>query len=347
MTSLQRVQTTLCHKEPDRVPFFIPATLRGARELGISIREYFSRAEHIVEAQIRFCARYRHDLVTNFFYGGIEVEAWGAEIIYFEDGPPNTGMPFIRAPDDIRHLKPPSVRASACLSKVLKATEMLKNRITDVPILGVAISPFSLPVMQMGFDRYIDLIYEQPQLFWQLMQVNEEFCVEWANAQLEAGATVIAYVDPVSSPTIIPKEMYMKTGFEIAKRTISKIKGPMVMHMASGRCLHILREIEQTGISMIAACAFEDLAEIKTVCDGRLTIIGNLNNIGMRHWTPKQTEAYVMDAIARAGAGGGYILSDTHGEIPWQVPENVLMTISEAVYTWGNYPLDWAKDYGK
>jgi len=42
MTSLQRVLTTLEHKEPDRVPFFLLATMHGAKELGLSIKEYFS-----------------------------------------------------------------------------------------------------------------------------------------------------------------------------------------------------------------------------------------------------------------------------------------------------------------
>jgi len=44
---------------------------------------------------------------------------------------------------------------------------------------------------------------------------------------------------------------------------------------------------------------------------------------------------------------GGFILSDNHGEIPWQVPEEALLAVSEAVHTWGNYPLDWVKDYGR
>lgn len=41
------------------------------------------------------------------------------------------------------------------------------------------------------------------------------------------------------------------------------------------------------------------------------------------------------------GNGGGFILSDNHGEIPWQVPDEVLMAISEAVHKWGRYPLTW------
>ena len=47
MTSLQRVLTTLGHKEPDRVPFFLLATMHGAKELGLSIKEYFSKPENV------------------------------------------------------------------------------------------------------------------------------------------------------------------------------------------------------------------------------------------------------------------------------------------------------------
>ena len=43
ITSLQRVLTTLGHQEPDRVPLFLLPTMHGARELGLSIKEYFSR----------------------------------------------------------------------------------------------------------------------------------------------------------------------------------------------------------------------------------------------------------------------------------------------------------------
>jgi uroporphyrinogen decarboxylase len=50
---------------------------------------------------------------------------------------------------------------------------------------------FSLPVIPMGFDRYIELIYEQPERLARLMQANEEFCVEWSTDQLAAGATAI------------------------------------------------------------------------------------------------------------------------------------------------------------
>lgn len=344
-TSLQRVLTALGHKEPDRVPFFLLVTMHGAKELGLSIKDYFSKAENVVEGQLRLRDKYRHDCIYNFYYAPLEVEAWGGEVIYFDDGPPNSGEPFIKNLQDIKDLEPPRIEEIPCLSKVIKSTQILKEKIgDDAPIIGVVMSPFSLPVMQMGFDRYIDLMYERPDMFDHLMKVNEEFCVQWANAQLKAGTTAICYFDPVSSTTISTKEMYLKTGFEVAKRTIARINGPTATHMASGRCLPIIEDIAKTGTAIIGVSRQENLEELKTACRNKLSILGNLNGIEMRRWSPEQAEAEVKKALSQAGFGGGFILSDNHGEIPWQVSDEVLMAISEAVHKWGHYPLYWINE---
>lgn len=347
MTSMQRVLTTLGHQEPDRVPFFLLLTMHGAKEVGLSLQEYFRCAENIVEGQRRLRAKYQHDCFYNLFYASLEIEAWGGETIFREDGPPNSGQPIISHPEEILKLKPPSVKESTCLQKVLEATRQLKVLSGDeIPIIGVVISPFSLPIMQMGFEGYLDLIYSRPDLFKRLMQINQAFCVDWANAQLAAGATAICYFDPVSSPTIIPKESYLKTGFEIARQTLAQIHGPTATHLASGRALPIIDALAQTGTAVVGVSVNEDLAELKAACRNKLTLLGNLNGIEMRHWTPKQTKQMVMDAIAKAGQGGGYILSDNHGEIPWQVPDEVLLTISETVQQQGVYPLRLVVDDG-
>lgn len=345
MTSLQRVLKTLGHQEPDRVPLFLLVTMHGAKELGLSIKDYFSRAENVVEGQLRLRAKYRHDCIYNFFYAPLEVEAWGSEVIYRDDGPPNSGMPFIQDFQDIKNLEPPRIEEIPCLRKVLKSAQMLKEKIgDDAPIIGVVMSPFSMPVMQLGFDRYIELMYERTDLFNQLMKINEEFCIQWANAQLKAGSTAICYFDPVSSTTISTKDMYLKTGFEVAKRTIARINGPTATHMASGRCLPIIGDIAKTGTAIIGVSWQENLEELKAECRNKLSVLGNLNGIEMRRWSPEQAEEEVKKTISQAGFGGGFILSDNHGEIPWQVPDEVLVAISETVHKWGQYPLDWVDD---
>lgn len=342
MNSMQRVLTTLNHKEPDRVPLFLLTALQGAKELGLSIEDYFSRADYVVEGQMRLLKKYRSDCLYPFFYVPIEMEAWGGEVIFQPDCPPNSGPPIIRRPEDIDTLQPPRVADAPCLNRVLDTIRQLKARVGDsVPIIAVATSPFSLPVIQMGFDRYIELIYEQPERLARLMQANEEFCVEWSNAQLAAGATAICYFDPVSSCTVVPRELYLKTGQQVAKRTLARINGPVATHLASGRGLPIVDDIVATGSAAMGVSALENLAALKASAQGKLTLLGNLNGVEMRRWTTEQAEMEVKHAIAKAGRGGGFILSDNHGEIPWQVPDEVLLAIGDAVERWGRYPLDW------
>lgn len=344
MNSMQRVLTTLRFKEPDRVPLFLFTVLQGARELDLSIEEYFSRSDLVVEGQIRLLRKYRSDCVSGFFYAAMELQAWGGEVIFQPDCPPNAGPAIIPRSEDIDRLRAPRVADSPLLLRVLETIQTLKSQVGDtVPIIGAVISPFSLPVMQMGFDRYIELMYEQPERLVKLMRINEDFCVEWANAQFAAGATAIGYADPVSSATVIPRELYLQTGQPIAKRTLARINGPVATHLASGRCLPIIDDIAATGSAGLGVSALEDLATLKTAAQGKLTLIGNLNGIEMRRWTAQQAEQAVKSAIAKAGRGGGFVLADNHGEIPWQVPDETLLAIVDAVDRWGRYPLDWVE----
>jgi uroporphyrinogen decarboxylase len=346
MNSMQRVLTTLEQKEPDRVPLFLLPTLHGAKELGLSIEAYFSRAEYVIEGQMRLLEKYHSDCVSAFFYASIEVEAWGGNTLFLTDGPPLCGAPVIARAEDIERLHAPRVMRALCLTRVLDTIQGLKERVGDtVPIIGVVISPFSLPIMLMGFDRYIELLYEQPARFESLMQATSAFCVEWANAQLAAGATAICYFDPMSSTTNIPRDLYLRTGQPVARRTLSQIKGPTATHMASGRCLSIMADIADTGTAVVGVSTLEDMGELKAAANQRVSLLGNLNGIEMRRWTPQETEAAVKRIIARAGRGGGLILCDNHGEIPWQVPDEVLLAISESVQRWGKYPLDWVDDW--
>ena len=95
MNSMQRTLTTLGQQEPDRVPLFLLTTGHGAKEVGLSIEAYFSRAENVIEGQLRLLKKYRADCLYGFYYASIEVEAWGGNTLFSTDGPPQCGAPII------------------------------------------------------------------------------------------------------------------------------------------------------------------------------------------------------------------------------------------------------------
>lgn len=341
MTSMERVLCALSHKTPDRIPLMLLLSMYGAKELNMSIKEYFSSADNIVNAQLKMKEKYNNDCIYTFFYAPIEVEAYGGEVIFYEDGPPNSGIPFIKNAEQIDSLEVPSIEGSPCLKKVLEATEKLKSKVGDtVPIIGVVMSPFSVPVMQMGFENYLKLLYFDRARFDVLMEKNMEFCINWANAQIQAGATAICYFDPLASPNIIDRKTYLETGHIVAKKTIEKINGPTATHLASGIALPVIEDLIETKTTIVGVGPSDDIALLKEKAGDRLTFLGNLNGIDMVNWNNEDAEKYVKKLIASVGDNGGFIISDSHGEIPWQVTEEVLLAISKTV---GESELDFDK----
>lgn len=341
MTSLERVLASLSFSEGDRVPLFLLLSLHGAKELGLSIEEYFASAENVAKGQLALQRRYGHDCLYGFFYGAIDHEAFGGEAVFIDDGPPNAGAPLFSDLERIASLEVPRVEDHASLRRVLEALSLMKAEVGDtVPIIGVVMAPFSLPVMQLGFSRYIELIYERRDLFAQLMRVNEAFCVAWANAQLAAGATAICYFDPVCSPSMVPLDLSRELAFPGATRVLGQLDGPAATHLASGSTLPIVDDLVASGTKIAGVSAKEDLAALKAAAHGKLTLLGNLNGIEMRRWTPEQAAAITRETLRVGAPGGGFILSDNHGEIPWQVADDVLAAIAETVREHGRYPLE-------
>lgn len=339
MTPMQRVGAVLAGRPPDRVPVFLPLTMHGAAEVGLPLGEYYASARAFATGQAKLSARFGDDMAYSFFYAGIEFEAFGGEVEFYDDGPPNTVGPLLTI-GAVAGLHPPAVSESLPLARVLTATEMLAGRLGGrVPILGVAMAPYTLPVLQLGFGEYLAALREDPVAVHRLIEVNEHFTVDWANAQLAAGATAVAYFDPMASAEVVSHDLFARIGLPSMRRTMARIKGPCVALMASAQSRAILPELFTTPAVAVNVGADDDLAGFKAAAGGRVAVVGNLNGLAMRRWSSAQAHAAVAAAIAAAGPGGGYVLSDCHGEIPTQVPDDVLLALVDAVHEYGRYPL--------
>ena len=55
MTSAERAAVTMGFEEPDRVPLF---TIYGAKDLGLSIREYSSKLKYVAAGQMRLLEKF-------------------------------------------------------------------------------------------------------------------------------------------------------------------------------------------------------------------------------------------------------------------------------------------------
>jgi uroporphyrinogen decarboxylase len=331
MTSTERVNAAMAFRQPDRVPFVLAAHMHAARHLGLSIRECLETPRHVVAAQLHLREWLGNDIVSGAPPAAFEVEAWGGTIEFDESGPPVAGPPPLR-PQDIARLEPPRLEDCPRLLRVLDAIAELRGRVGDaVPVIGAVVSPFSLPVLQLGFETYLEVMFERPLDFERLMDINVAYCLDWARAQVRAGATALAYADPVASTDVVPLETARQKGLAVANRVLPEVGVPYTFNLASGRSLPLVDDLVGLGATAVGVSAQENLAEAIERCWGRIAVIGNLNALAMCHWSTADAESAAINALWAAGTDGGWMLSDNHGEIPFPVPDDVLSTIAETV----------------
>lgn len=344
-TAAARLAAALGGREADRVPFVLPATMHGARLLGVPLPEYFGSAELVTRGQLRLRELLGHDALSCSLCAAAEVEAFGGEVLLFDDGPPNAGEPPLRSAADIERLRPPTPGDFPMLRRTLEVASALRERVGDaVPIMGGAVAPFSLPALQVGLGRWFEMLHDAPALAERLVRVNEAFCASLGNALLSAGAGSVGLGEPLASPSMFPRERYRELGLPALRRTIAAIRGPVAIGTASAPCGAVAADLAGAGAVAVVVSASDDLAAVKRRLEGRAAVVGNLDGLRMRRWSAADAEQAVRRALAAAGPGGGFVLSEHHGEVPFQVPQDVLVAIAEAVRRWGTYPLTWARD---
>jgi uroporphyrinogen decarboxylase len=343
MTPMERTLAALSHHEGDRPPVFLLFTTHCARELGLSIEDYCGSTEHLVEGQLRLRAKFGHDCLFAFFHAAVEHEAWGGHTHFIADGPPNSEDLLVSSAAQIPSLEAPVIADQPGLQRVLRAITALKERSRgEVPVLGVVLSPFSVPVMQLGFSGYLDLLLEAEAepggpahaLLAHLLALNAEFAVQWGNAQLAAGATALAYFDPLSSSTMTSPSLGVDIGLTLAAAVLARLKGPSAVHFASGRISSRLEAAIATGASILGVSAEDDLGELKRRCAGKVALLGNLSGVKMANWSAAEAASQTRRSLDAAAPGGGFILADNHGEIPFQVKDEVLHAIVQTTAEW-------------
>jgi uroporphyrinogen decarboxylase len=82
---------------------------------------------------------------------------------------------------------------------------------------------------------------------------------------VRGSAAAICYFDPMSSPTVIPKEIYESAGMAVAMRTLPAIKDRRQLHFASALTLPVIDDVIKTGTAIIGVSVDEDLALFKRV----------------------------------------------------------------------------------
>jgi uroporphyrinogen decarboxylase len=342
MTALDILAAAVDGTPAPRIPVFCNLLDHGARELGMSQREYYSQGEHVAEAQLRQRARYGYDNVWSLFYVGKEAELLGCrEILFAEDGPPNVADFVIQDYGDIARLEvPDDITQHPAWAETGKCMEILRREVGHShSICAYITASTTLPAMLMGMEKWLELLLNGPaEMRDELLRKCSDFCRREIAAYRAAGANVLIYSTPFGSTSFVGIKRFQEVIMPWMKRDLA-LNGPsgVVYYCGMAPFNNVIETVmDQLGLSVFYISPIADLAEAKKTIGARALTCGVIDDIKMIRYTPAETRAEVK-RICEIGKPGGHFLFG-NGVMPEAVPEANIQAMLDAAFEYGSTP---------
>jgi uroporphyrinogen decarboxylase len=346
MSSVDRVETVLAGRIPDRVPVDLADFMMAAQASGTPFPDYLHDGEAMAEGHIRAWRLFGHDVVVVETGTASLSEACGAGVEYPHDSAPVTLTPAISDLDDLDRLVVPDPYEAAPLALNLKATRIIAREVGEGAfVIGRADQgPFSLASMLLGMEGFLMALMDptsRPKLH-RLLAFCEEAVYRYAVAQIEQGAHMTSIGESLAGPDVCSPAVYREFAWPYDKRLTERLtaKGIRLACHICGDATQIVDDMVATGASVLELDYKCDLGRIKAAAEGRSTILGVIDpSAVMTMGTPEAVADAVRDELGTLAPNGGLILGPGCALPATTPPENVHALI-EATHRWGRYQPD-------
>lgn len=197
MTGKERVFAAFGGETPDTVPWVPFAGVHAGKLIGETARSVYSDEEVLVRSLEEAHRIYVPDGQPVMFDLQLEAEALGCELLWSEDAPPTVRSHPLEADPTIPDA-PPSGNAGR-LGMAVSATRRLVERVgAETAVYGLFCGPFTLASHLRGTNIFMDM-FDDPDYVHELLRYTARVAADMAARYAEAGAHVLAAVDPLVS----------------------------------------------------------------------------------------------------------------------------------------------------
>jgi len=268
-------------------------------------------------------------------------DEWGVE---YRHGPEKLAHPvkgLISTKDDALAYEPPAPDAACRLAQLRELVQRYKGRRTICFHHRVA---FMWSAYLMGLDQLLAAMLLDPELVGLLMDKVLEANMAVVRNAVRAGAEVIVLGDdyahnfgPMMSPALFREFILPRLRKMIA---MIHAEGAFCIKHTDGNIYSLLDMILDAGpdgLNPIEPVAGMELRKVKQLAGRRVCLIGNIDCARLLpHGAPQEVRAAVRQAIADAGAGGGYMVSSSNSIHSSCKAENLIAMV-EAAKEFGAY----------
>ena len=317
--------------EVDRVPWVPFSGVHSASLIGADATTFLRSSELVVKGQAEAIRRYRPDGLPVVFDLQVEAETLGCELRWAEDNPPAVVTHPLEsgyeALADLRLPGPDDGRVPV----VLEATRQLRGAHPDVALYGLVTGPFTLALHLLGTRVFMDM-FDCPDDLQQLLGFCADVGIRMAEMQAEAGADIVAVVDPMTSQ--IGPDHFAELCTPHARRVFDRVRD-LGLKTSFFVCGHAQKNVEamcDCGCDNVSIDENIPLDYVRDICrDKGLSFGGNLQlTLVMLTGTPDDNRRNALECL-EIGGRSGYVLAPGC-DMPFATPPENVEAIAEIVH---------------
>ncbi|MEJ2364616.1 MAG: uroporphyrinogen decarboxylase family protein, partial [Deltaproteobacteria bacterium] len=314
MTSRERIQEAVSHREPDRVPLVIASREIAIRYSGHTFADIWADGNKYVEAQAKLIKDFNIDAAFDIWCTPAVDEALGGYMELPEDDAPWIPRPLVKDKSDIKKLNTKiDPQKDGRMPFLLNVVRGLRAKLGEnIPICAWVSPPFRTACMLRGSSQlYLDIMLD-PAFVKELLETVIGPCTAYGKALTDAGADIICLSNPVANKDCIRYDHYKEFSHPYNKRMFTDIKAHKdvkIMYHTCGNWNDRFDLVTAENVDILHVDKV-DLAELKKNLGSKITIMGNVKAVDtLLQGTPAQVEAEAAACIAKAAPGGGFFLS--------------------------------------
>ena len=275
----------------------------AAQYIGRDYAAFASDQLVLVEANLRCARDFGFDQVSAISDPYREASAFGAPIEYQEETPPICLALPLGQTKDLAILQHPDPATSPRMLDRVRAVESYREQVSgEYSILGWVEGPAAEAADLRGVESFLMDLFDDPPFCAALMHHCVDVGIDFALAQLRAGADTIGIGDAIVSQ--VSPSMYEELVFPQEKRLVDAIHaaGALVRLHICGNITHQLPRLAQLGVDLLDLDSMVDPRLARELFGADTVLVGNLDPVqAILYGDPASIERGVRDVYALVG----------------------------------------------
>ena len=203
----------------------------------------------------------------------------------------------ISTAEEFAEVSVPDPRKDGMVPIVLEAIRDLEKRAPHLPIICGIMAPHMLAFELLGEQEALSMMVNDPSLLKAALRMAQKFGIDYAEAAHDAGADVVAFIDPLARGDFLSYLQYLEFAFPFHRGICDeteKLGIPVILHIC-GNTTKILPLIAQCGADGVSIDSSVDVLLAKRLLSRKSAVIGNVSTTEiLLHGTEEKVRALVM-----------------------------------------------------